>query len=55
MLGRAPDAVGLAFWQDYLDGGGARAELLAGFSESAENRLQTAGAIADGIVYSPLC
>jgi len=54
VLGRAPDAGGLGFWQDYLDGGGARADLLAAFSESAENQQQTLAAIADGIAYLPL-
>jgi len=54
VLQRAPDADGLTFWQAYLDGAGARADLLASFSESAENQQQTFAAIADGVAYLPL-
>jgi hypothetical protein len=53
VLHRDPDASGLGFWQDYLDGGGNRAMLLAGFSESNENRAQVIGAIEGGIDYLP--
>lgn len=38
VLDRAPDAAGLAAWVGALDGGMSRAELLLGFSDSAEMR-----------------
>ncbi len=50
VLGRTPDASGLAFWQGNLDNGTAtRAQTLAGISESAENKAATAPAVATGI------
>ncbi len=50
VLGRTPDASGLAFWQGNLDNGTAtRAQMLAGISESAENKAATAPAVATGI------
>ena len=49
-LGRAPDAAGLASWTSQIDGGQmTRAQVLVGFSESAENRANTAGQVAAGI------
>jgi hypothetical protein len=48
-LGRQADAEGLAFWQGKLAGGMGRAELLTGFSESAENRGLTAPLLANGL------
>jgi serralysin len=48
-LGRPADAQGLGFWQAKLDGGMGRAELLTGFSESAENRGLTAPLLANGL------
>jgi hypothetical protein len=48
-LGREPDAAGFAFWQDQLAGGMSRAELLAGFSESTENRARTEPLLAQGL------
>lgn len=53
VLHREPDAAGLAYWQGFLEGGGARTALLAGFSESNENRAQVIGAIEGGIDYLP--
>lgn len=53
VLHRAPDAGGMAFWGDYLGHGGARATLLAAFSESIENQAQVIGAIAGGIAFLP--
>lgn len=53
VLHREPDAAGLAYWQDYLEAGGSRTALLAGFSESQENRAQVIGAIEGGIDYLP--
>jgi hypothetical protein len=42
VLGRAPDAAGLSYWQTQLDGGTAtRPQVLASFSESAENEANT--------------
>lgn len=38
VLDRAPDAAGLAAWVGALDGGMSRADLLLGFSDSAEMR-----------------
>lgn len=54
VLHREPDASGLTFWQEYLEGGGTRATLLMSFSESAENQQQTLSAIEQGIVYLPV-
>ncbi|MCI0756168.1 DUF4214 domain-containing protein [Teichococcus vastitatis] len=49
-LGRASDAAGKAHWVRLLDTQVlTRAEALAGFSESAENRLQTAHLVQQGI------
>ena len=42
VLGRAPDAIGLANWVARLDGGMSRAQAVTGFSESAEFRARTA-------------
>ncbi|MEM1100406.1 MAG: DUF4214 domain-containing protein [Pseudomonadota bacterium] len=36
VLGRAPDAAGLQGWLDFIDQGGSRAQVVTGFSESAE-------------------
>ena len=44
VLGRAPDALGLANWTARLDGGMSRAEVVRGFSESFEFRTETAAA-----------
>ena len=52
VLHRAPDAAGLRYWLDALQvHGAARADVLAQFSDSAENRAQVAGAIGHGIAY----
>ena len=49
-LGRAPDAAGLAGWISAIDTGQqTRAQVLMGFSESAENRANTANRVAAGI------
>ncbi|MCG7363322.1 DUF4214 domain-containing protein [Roseomonas sp. ACRSG] len=48
-LGREPDAAGLSSWLSQLDGGMSRAELLVGFSESAENRGRTDGVLSQGL------
>jgi len=53
ILGREADAGGYAFWSHALDIGYTRAQLVAQFSESAENQAQVLGAIAGGIAYEP--
>jgi hypothetical protein len=53
VLHRAPDAAGLAYWNDALAHGGARSDALVAFSESAENQLATFDAIEGGISYIP--
>lgn len=52
VLGRAPDSGGLAYWVDSLNSGTSRAEVLIGFSESAENKANLIGVIEDGIFYT---
>ncbi len=42
VLGRVGEADGLGFWAAALDNGASRAEVLAAFSESAENKAATA-------------
>ena len=49
MLGRAGDEGGRAFWIGRLQAGVSRAEVLVGFSESAENKAATAGVVSAGI------
>ncbi|MEM9653880.1 MAG: DUF4214 domain-containing protein [Actinomycetota bacterium] len=43
VLGRAPDAGGLAHWTSVLDGGVSRGEVMIGFSESSEFKDRTKG------------
>ena len=38
VLGRPPDAAGMAYWRGRLDGGTSRGAVMTGFSESAENK-----------------
>ena len=53
-LHREPDAGGFAFWLDILDRNAlSQAEVLAEFSESAENQAQVIGAIENGMNYTP--
>jgi len=55
VLGRAPDAGGLAFWVNQLDGGTiTRPDTLIGFSESTENQMALIGVLQQGIEYLPL-
>ncbi len=50
VLGRGPDPAGLAGWSDRLDNlGWTRAEVVVGFSDSAENRRLTADDASDYI------
>ncbi|MGI3776324.1 MAG: DUF4214 domain-containing protein, partial [Janthinobacterium lividum] len=53
LLGRAPDAGGLAGYTAALAGGEARARLVAGFVDSGEARLATAGVTHLGYVSLP--
>jgi hypothetical protein len=53
ILHRAPDQGGYDYWLGVLKQGGARATLLHDFSESSENKATTAGAVANGIAYTP--
>jgi hypothetical protein len=55
VLGRAPDAAGVDFWTGVLDSKASDvAGVLAGFSESGENKTGTAALIATGIEYVPM-
>ncbi len=49
VLGRAGEAGGRAFWTGALGGGASRADVLVGFSESAENKAGTAALVQGGI------
>jgi hypothetical protein len=52
VLHRAGEAAGIAYWRDVLDrGASTRAQVLAGFSESAENQAGVRQAIVGGMVY----
>lgn len=52
VLHRAPDVGGYNYWNNKLSSGSfSRAEVLASFSESAENQAQIIGQIQDGIEY----
>jgi hypothetical protein len=54
VLHRAPDSGGVAFWVSVLDNHQATpADVLAGFSESAENQQNVIGTIGNGFPYTP--
>lgn len=53
VLHRAGDAGGVSYWNDALAKGADRADVLAAFSESAENQAQAIELIGNGIVYTP--
>lgn len=54
ILHRAPEAEGYDYWLDILDRGIAgRAQVLAEFSESVENRAALMGVMQNGIEYLP--
>lgn len=64
ILNRSPDQAGYTYWVDHLYGtnkGGlnpngvllSRADVLTGFSESAENKINVTGLIQNGIEYLP--
>ena len=53
-LHRAPDQAGVDYWVGILDSHQASVpEVLAFFSDSAENQAAVAGLIANGIPYLP--
>jgi len=52
VLDRAPDAAGLAYWQNNMSHGQSRAEVLMYFSESGENQAAVIGVIQDGFAYT---
>ena len=52
VLHRAPDAAGYDFWLHSIQVV-SRAQVLADFSESAENQAQVIGSIVSGIEYTP--
>jgi hypothetical protein len=60
VLRRAPDAAGLGFHLSYLEGTNAgkvvltRAQVLAGFSESPENKTLTLASVQSGMEYVPM-
>ena len=50
VLNRAPDVTGLSNWTNALDSGAlSQAQVVVGFSESAENQNNTAGLVAQGL------
>jgi hypothetical protein len=51
VLHRAGDPGGQQFWTAQLQGGASQASVLVGFSDSPENRAQTANATHDGWVF----
>ena len=54
VLGRAADSGGYNFWLGVLNSGNANvAQVLASFSESAENQAGVIGLIGNGILYTP--
>lgn len=53
VLHRPGEAAGVAYWLDVLHGGAARPDVLAAFSDSAENVSAVAAIIGNGIWYTP--
>jgi hypothetical protein len=53
VLHRDGDASGVAFWLHALQGGTPRENVLADFSESAENQAALIGTIGNGFTYTP--
>lgn len=53
VLHRAGETAGVAFWLDKLEHGTARADVLTGFSESAENSTAILKVIGNGFEYTP--
>jgi hypothetical protein len=53
VLHRAGDPGGQAFWTGVIQSGASQASVVIGFSDSIENRAQTAGATHDSWVFIP--
>ncbi|MFZ6654350.1 DUF4214 domain-containing protein [Undibacterium sp. TJN19] len=53
VLHRNPDQAGFDYWNGRVAAGMTRPDILASFSESAENIAQVVGQIAHGIEYTP--
>lgn len=51
ILDRAPEGGGYDYWLGRLNSGAERADVLVGFSESAENNANVIGLIGGGLVY----
>lgn len=51
VLGRAPDEAGLAYWLGQLSGGTTRGEVLAGFAQSGEYKMQMQEEVAVTLLY----
>jgi hypothetical protein len=51
VLGRGSDATGFQNWNNALNSGASRADVLLGFADSLENRIQTAEATHDNWVF----
>jgi hypothetical protein len=51
VLHRTGDVAGQQFWEDRLHAGTSRSDVMVGFSDGLENRMQTAGATHDGWVF----
>lgn len=51
VLHRSPDSSGYAYWLNALAQGNGRGAVLASFSESPENLLQTEGLVSNGVKY----
>ncbi|MBS7699962.1 MULTISPECIES: DUF4214 domain-containing protein [unclassified Chelatococcus] len=49
VFGRQPDEAGYAFWSGAMEDGATMTDLLIGFSESAESKANSIGAISNGI------
>lgn len=53
ILHRAPEAAGLSYWKGQLDSGVSKAAVLAGISESSENKIGLIGVMGNGFTYTP--
>ncbi|MBC3908854.1 DUF4214 domain-containing protein [Undibacterium umbellatum] len=53
VLHRAPDQAGFDYWNGQVSKGMTRADILASFSESAENQVQVIAKIQNGIDFIP--
>jgi Ca2+-binding RTX toxin-like protein len=54
VLHRTPEAEGFNFWMGHLANGLSRADMLAYFSESPENKAALIGVLENGFTYTPL-